>query len=131
MPHELSWEPLGAYSRYWGHVTGQEIEDAGAAIRQDRRARALRYVVSDFLAVESFDVTPYQALVTAAHDHDASRHNPGIRLAMLTTDPELTALVGIYAASPLMTLQVRVFRCVAALREWIARGCCELQPGPE
>jgi hypothetical protein len=131
MPHELSWEPHGAYNRYWGHVTGEEIEAAGAAIRQDCRALELQYVVSDFLAVESFEVTPYQALVTAAHDHAASLHNPGLRLAILTTDPQFAAVVQLYAESPLMTLQVNVFETVADMRSWLERGCPESLPRRE
>ncbi|MBI5619040.1 MAG: hypothetical protein HY943_22420 [Gammaproteobacteria bacterium] len=87
--------------------------------------------MSDFLAVDSFDVTPCQALVTAAHDHAASRHNPGLRLAILTTDPQFAAVVQIYAASPLMTLQVNVFETVADLRTWLERGWPAALPRPE
>jgi hypothetical protein len=121
MSYEVIWEPRGVVKRYFGHVTDQELTQGVIETEADARFDSLRYAINDFLACESFAVTPASAEEIAIMDRGASFSNPYIRIAVVAVQPEIIALSQAYANSPLNVYPTRIFPTEREAREWIGK----------
>lgn len=119
MPFEVQWEPRGAYKRFHGFVSGDDILEAIKEITADSRFDELRYVINDFLGVERYSVSEIQVQLAAANDYGASITNPNIRIVIVTKDEDVKRLAQLYAAPPLQPYPTEVFESVAEARNWI------------
>jgi hypothetical protein len=122
LAHQIFWEEDGAYRKFAGHVSDDELVGSVAGMHGDRRFDDLRYVINDFLGVESFDVTEENVLYIAAIDGAAARSNPHIRIALVTVEPEMTALAMRYIGSPWTVYPTQIFHSLDAARTWIVAG---------
>ncbi len=57
MPFELHWKPQGVVKQHHGHLTGSELVAGAAAVCSDPRYDRLRYIINDFSAVCSHDIS--------------------------------------------------------------------------
>ena len=122
MGYEITWETRGACKRFFGHVTGAELMRSVEEIESDPRFDSVRYVVNDFLAVESFSVSEENVLTISAIDGAASITNPNIKVAIVATDDRVRAMAELYANSPLNTYPTRIFTNMDAARDWVVQG---------
>ncbi len=120
MAYEVIWEPSGAYKKFAGHVNDEELRLSVSRLHGDRRFDDLRYVINDFLAVESYDVTEENVMYIAAIDGAAARSNPNIRVALVVTEAQGTQLALRYAGSPWTVYQTRIFHSAEEARAWAA-----------
>ncbi len=121
MGYEIVWESRGAYKRFFGDVTDDELMQCLISIESDSRFDDLRYVVNDFLKVESFAVSEESVRVMSAIDKAASSTNPNIRIAIVATDAQIRALAKLYAHSPLNVYPTEIFQDIGAARGWLAQ----------
>lgn len=119
MAYQVFWEESGAYKRFAGHVSDDELARSVSGIHGDRRFDDLRYVINDFLGVESFDVTAENVTYIAAIDGAAARSNPHIRIALVVAHPEATDLAMRYIASPWTVYPTRIFPSLDEARAWL------------
>lgn len=119
MGFEIVWEARGACKRFFGHVSDDELMDAVADIEGDARFDELRYVINDFLQVDSFGVTEETVLAISAIDAAAALSNPHIKIAVVATDSQIQTLAELYAASPWNAYPTEIFSTIEAARAWL------------
>jgi len=117
--YELSWESKGLVKRFFGDVTDKQFIDAVIESECDARFDGLRHVINDFRDVESFVFTPDDVDYVAAIDNAAAVSNPHIRIAVITSNPEIIALARQYAESPMNVYPTRIFATLADARAWL------------
>jgi len=117
--YELSWESKGLVKRFFGDVTDKQFIDAVIESECDARFDGLRHVINDFRDVESFVFTPDDVDYVAAIDNAAAVSNPHIRIAVITSKPEIIALARQYAESPMNVYPTRIFATLADARAWL------------
>lgn len=116
MAFTLEWEERGVLKRFSGPVSFQEYARSQEMVLGDPRTDDLRYIINDLLGVESYSITTEQAEYLAAFNYGASRSNPGIRVAYVTTDGKIRFLIRLM--SPLSSYEIRAFATVAEARAW-------------
>ncbi|WP_371324475.1 hypothetical protein VX159_02820 [Dechloromonas sp. ZY10] len=57
MPFSLRWEAGGVVKHHYGHLTGSELVAGAVAVSSDPRYDRLRYIINDFRAVTSDDIS--------------------------------------------------------------------------
>lgn len=122
MPIDVVWERRGAYKRYHGHVTGEELLQSIDVLHSDYRFDRLRYVISDCSDVKSFSVTEDQVQLVAAKDLGARYTNPHVLVAIVTTDDRIKALATLYAGPPLQPYPTKIFDTLDDARAWTESG---------
>lgn len=127
MPYQSEFESNGVYTRHYGRVDANEIEEAGGRVRNHPLTVAgIGYCVCDFLEVEEFVITDFEVLMLAAHDHQIIDINPGLKIAVVAVDARVKAIARIYAGSPLMRLNARVYDTLDAAYEWVSPASARL-----
>jgi hypothetical protein len=120
MPHELSWEDKGLYMRVYGAVAAADMIDFVVQIAGDVRFDELRYTISDFLDVESYEVSEVDVGEATALDRAHQLTNPRICEAFVATNPAVVALVEVWCAAKPVPGRTGIFASVVEAREWIA-----------
>lgn len=122
MAYRYEWEPLGIHIKIFGATSGEEIDKAIDHIRQHPELPRLKYAIADYLEVEEFCVTPYDALLMAAHDHWASEVNAALKIALVGKRGEVVEAFRRYANSAVIidTFAVRIFDDLDEARAWAA-----------
>lgn len=119
MAFTISWEPPhGAYKKFTGHLSDEELVRSVANTYGDPRFDDLRYVIDDFLDVESYSVLEDTVLYVAAMDGAAARSNPDIAVAIVIPESKEKTLATLYASSPSNPYPTRIFNDLAQARAW-------------
>ena len=113
-------EPDGIWCRYFGSVTNDEVDQIAESIRVDANLSAMRYVVSDFSAVTEWNVTAYDVLLIASHDHNAFHRNTTLKLALISATDDITSTLNRYLHAPIMTFDAKLFSSLSDARDWLA-----------
>jgi hypothetical protein len=120
MPFDLTWEPRGVYRRYFGHVTVSERRQSFDLICGDWRFDNLLYSITDYLAAQSYEITPLATKEIAAL-HIAPLHtNPRIVLAAVAVDARVIEAIEHFISLGYISQPYRIFSTVQAARDWIA-----------
>jgi hypothetical protein len=119
MTYQLEWEPRGVIKRFFGHVTDYDMLQSVLDTESDRRFDDLRYVINDFAGITGSSVEVPTIDEIAIADKGASHSNPSIRIAVVTTSPEIRLLADCYARSPLNAYETRVFANSTEARSWL------------
>lgn len=119
MSYELIWETKGVVKRFFGHLTSDELLDAGVKVEADARFVNLQYVINDFLACTGLSVHPVVVDHIAVLDRAASHTNPNIRISLVATLPEIIAAANQYALSNLHPYSTRIFSTLEDARAWV------------
>ncbi|MER2512779.1 MAG: hypothetical protein ABTQ25_10285 [Nitrosomonas ureae] len=116
MTYTMSWENRGVYKHFTGHVSYPEYSRSQEMVLADHRTDSIRYVINDFLEVQSYSVTSDQAEYLAAFNRGASISNPRLRIAYVTTDAKIKMLIKL--VSIISSFELITFSTLAAAREW-------------
>ncbi len=117
------WEqPKGVVKRHFGHVTGRELLEAVQKTEGDSRFDSLRYVINDFRDCNALTVSPGEIQEIAAVDNAAALTNANILIAIVTTQPDITAMANAYANDPLTLFNTRVFGSMEEARQWVGKA---------
>ena len=118
MPFEILWEPKGAYKKVHGVVTAQEFMRSITELQSDLRFDRLKYTINDFSGAAALRITESDIHDYAAMGIGAAHSNPGIKIAIVSDDPEIVAMVRLYAR--LSPYQTEFFGDMDGARAWIA-----------
>jgi len=120
MPFDLAWEPHGVYRRYFGRVTIAERQQSFERICADRRFDDLRYTITDYLDVESYEITERATMEIAALHIGPTRTNPRIIIAAVAVDEKVIEAIEHFISLQFIKQPYRIFATASAARAWIA-----------
>jgi hypothetical protein len=120
MPYRLTWEPPhGIYREYFGHVSIDERRESFDAICGDARFDDLFYAITDYRAVQGYEVTS-EATVEIAALHVAPLFtNPRIVLAAIATRPDVIEAIREFIAHGFTKAPYEVFETLEDARRWV------------
>jgi hypothetical protein len=121
MPFRLTWEPAGVYREYLGDVTVADRRASLEAICSDRRFDDLRYSITDFLAVRSYEVSRLASLEIAALHIAPLATNPSIVMAAVAQSSEHLLAIQQFKDHGLTRVPYQVFPTLAEARLWVGR----------
>ncbi len=119
MPYTLSWERRGVVRRYMGDVTAAERRRSFDEICADPRFDSLRYAITDYLGVTSYEITDENTREIAAMHVGPMFSNPRIRIAAVVTDPAIVAAIEHFIALGFTSTPYRIFATEDAARRWV------------
>lgn len=120
MPFELVWERRGVYRRYFGDVTIAERRQSFDQICADPRFDELRYALTDYLDVATYEITQEATVEIAALHVAPLRTNPDILIAAVVVDEHIIAAIDHFISTKFISGPYRTFPTVAAARAWIS-----------
>ena len=118
MSFNLLWEERGAVKHFSGYVTAEEIQAATIRVEASERFDSCRYVINDFSACTGTSVNHDVIKEIAVVDGGAMWTNPHIRVAVVTTMPEIIEMAEAYASSPYHSYPTRIFSTMQEARIW-------------
>ncbi|MCM8570115.1 hypothetical protein NE848_12050 [Gramella jeungdoensis] len=96
MPYKTTWEPLGIIWKFYGDVTAEEIEEANIEFYKDERSDEARYQVIDALEVTDVEWNDVDIKEIAAQDKGASFLLHKLKVAYVSKDEKVTAVLKKY-----------------------------------
>lgn len=122
MSYDIRWEPRGVVKHFYGEVTDHDMMHSVIETESDPRFDELRYVINDFLDCAACAVANKTVDKIAVADCGAAFTNPHIRIAVVTTAPEIVSLTVRYAQSPLNRYPTRLFATIEDAQAWLNSG---------
>ena len=122
MSFELFWEPRGVVLRFAGVVLPSDPREATVAYEGDVRFGDLRFVIADYSAIAGCAARPSDMEMVGATNFGASKSNPRIRKAVVTTSPEVIAMAEHYRKVLRSPVPTQVFATMADARAWLSRA---------
>ncbi len=119
MPYRLNWEAHGVVRHYHGDVTIAERLASFEAICGDARFDSLRWCITDYLAVQHYEVTAEATAEIAAYHRAPHLTNPRVRLAAVAVRPDVVAAIRDFIALRLAPQPYEVFATMADARRWV------------
>jgi hypothetical protein len=118
--YEIIWKPRGVVKRFFDHVTSRELVQSIVEIEQDARFDNLRYCINDFLGITAISSSSRDVEDISVMDKGASLSNPRIKIAVVTTSPEVIAWTNEYANSALNSYTTKLFSSLGEAESWLA-----------
>ena len=120
--YKHEWLPSGAYIKFWGDISGDEIDEAFNHVRNSPDLAKLAYVIADYLEAVDFLVTRYQILLIAAHDHWMRDSNTNLKIAIVGTKAGIIEAYKHYCESAVIkdTFEVRTFTELCVAKNWVS-----------
>jgi len=121
MPYKLTWERSGVYRQYYGDMTIFERRASFDAICSDPRFDDLRYAITDYLAVNAYEVRKDATMEIAALHIGALRTNPRLVIAAVADRPDIVADIQDFIKLQFTVAPYRLFSTLDDARRWIDR----------
>lgn len=118
MPYSLTWEPRGVYRRYHGDVSIAERLASFEAICGHPQFDELRYSITDYLAVQRYEVTDTATREIAAFHLGPHRTNPRVRIAAVAVRPDVLAAIRDFIALQIAPQPYEIFPTLDDARRW-------------
>jgi len=120
LPYRITWEPSGVYREYLGDVTIDERRASFDAICGDPRFDDLRYSITSYLGVGSYEVTSAATAEIAALHIGAFVTNPAIVMAAVVDRADIVDAIEDFRRHAYTANPYRTFRTLAEARRWVA-----------
>lgn len=120
MPYTLRWEPGGVHRQYLGDVTIVDRRHSFERICADARFDDLRYSITNYLGVSSYEIDELATMEIAALHIGPGATNPNILIAAVVVDPRIIAAITHFQSLRFTALPYRVFDSEAAARAWVS-----------
>ena len=120
MSYEIIWEPSGVIKRFLGHVTSNDLIQSVVEIEQDAHFDTLHYCINDFLGITGICSSMQDVEDISVIDKGVSLTNSRIKIAVVTTSPEVIFLANAYANSSLNSYPTKIFSTLDDSRTWLA-----------
>jgi hypothetical protein len=131
MPYEITWERSGVYRRYFGDVSIDERRQSFDRICADPRFDELRYAISDYLGVDSYEISDEATEEIAAMHVGPLLTNPNIIIAAVAVDERIIAAIQHFISLKFISQPYHVFPTVDAARRWISSYKMPYVPPPQ
>ena len=125
MPYELVWEPRGVYRRYYGDVTIAERRASFDAICGDARFDDLRYAITDYLAVQAYEITTQATAEIAAMHVGPLLTNPRLLIAAVVVRDDIVAAIQQFIRHGFTDAPYCIFPTLDEARLWVRGGFSE------
>lgn len=122
MPYQVTWEPRGVYTRYWGNVTGADMLGNIEDVCRDDRFELHRYHILDFSDATDFSATERELLVNCGVLIGAAFVNHQVLVAAVVTREIVRAALERLHALGVSPYVAKIFPTVAEARKWIAES---------
>lgn len=119
MPYRITWEPSGVYRQYLGAVTIAERGESFHAICGDERFDRLRYTITDYLAVTSYELSSVATAEIAALHIGPLVTNPRIAIVAVAQRADILAAIEDFKGHGFSAAPYEVFATLEAARHWI------------
>lgn len=119
MPYRLTWERFGVYREYFGDVTVAERRDSLERICGDPRFDDIRYALTNYLAVEAYEVNRAATAEIAALHIAPLATNPTIAIAAVARRADILAAIEEFKGYGFTSAPYRVFPELSEAREWL------------
>lgn len=96
MPYEVHFEDKGAYAKFTGKCSYQEILQATIQIWENPKFEYMHYEIFDYLDVPELTVSKEDAMEMAVRDSVASRSTRREKIVVLATDKSLLEIAERY-----------------------------------
>jgi len=117
MSFQISWGSRWVYKKFSGNVTADEFALSLTKTQNDPRFDRLAFAINDFRDVDAVLVNADDVRKFIALGVGSTYSNPELQTVVLTTNPELAALVTHFVArSP---IALRVFTNAAEVQDWM------------
>lgn len=120
MPYRITWEQNGVYCQFWVDIETANIIAMLREVSSDRRFDAIRYWLTDYLAVTQAPVSAQEVDeiigLEFAHNCSNSRHYA----VAVANDAGILALLNYWTAHHPDRDQLAYFTRLEAARAWIA-----------
>ncbi len=97
MPYEIDWQPLGVAYRFSGVVSDEDLRAATGEVNASPVLLTMKYLIADFSVIEEFDVSSETVRMIADSDSKASKTNPDVKVAIITTALLMRGMSNMYA----------------------------------
>jgi hypothetical protein len=119
MPYQVTWEPRGVYTRYYGNVTGADMLGNIEDVCRDERFEQHRYHILDFSDATDFSATEREMLINCGVLIGAAFVNHQVLVAAVVTRENVRAALGRLHALGVSPYVAKIFPTVAEARKWI------------
>lgn len=120
MPYQIAWEPEGVYRSYEGAVTIVERRRSFDEICRDPRFDALRYTITDYMAVTQYEVSPDATEEIAAMHVGPLLTNSRIVIAAVAVHPRVVSAIRHFIALDFIRQPYELFADVPSARAWVS-----------
>lgn len=115
--YSLDWEDRGFHVTYTGVITSEDVMDVIKEIQGDSRFDTLRYGISEYVDVDSYEITPAQLMIHAAYWNGAAQSNSNMVLASVTTHQKIIELL---QSKGKVKHTRKIFPTLQDARNWLA-----------
>lgn len=120
MSYEMIWEDRGLLRRFFGESSDLEVYESVQRTHASERFDEIRYVIVDLSEIKKFTLNSADNIEEiAAIDAASALSNPMMRIAIVTTDPDIKRCAQIYLSHPLAPYPTRIFDKLADARGWL------------
>ena len=99
MTVKYKWEAAGLYRKFTDKINGGEVLGDNLKLQGDARFDAIRYVINDFTQIVDFDFSDLDVQKISINDNVASKSNPKIKIALISTHEPLLVWLKLYSKS--------------------------------
>lgn len=117
MAYNITWEPRGVYKRFAGHVTATEFLNSITDLQSSWDFDRVRYSINDLRDVDSHTISLDDVMGYAAHGIAGVYFNAGVKVAVVTSNSEIIALINHY--QEMVRFDLRVFETLDMARAWV------------
>lgn len=119
MPVEMSWEPRGVHSRFFGSVTATDLLHHVLAICRHPDFRDLRFSILDFR--DATDAVDDASLLEVRAQLVSSQYtNPNILVAAITRDNAVINHLTRFISLGVLNRQIQIFSTPEVAMDWVA-----------
>ena len=124
MPYKTTWRENGIIWKFYGNVTAEEIEDANKEFYRDERSDFAEYQIIDALEVVNVEWNDLDIKAIAAQDKGASLYLNRIKVAYISDDEKITAVLKKYMEISRIlnsTWKFRGFSAIEPALKWVQK----------
>jgi len=86
MTFNINWDKRGAYVKFHGIVSAQDLIDANNYLISNANFEGINYQIFDFLNIEEFKITSFDISIIGVMDKAQTEFKKEMKIAILTQD---------------------------------------------
>ena len=118
MPYSATWEPRGVHCKFSGSITAGDVRLVTETVGRSAKFDHARYCIVDYLDVREFGFTDAELDSVIAARISSYYASPSMRIAFVSTDPKMLALIARDTADGQLPSPFKVFSSLEEARAW-------------